>query len=237
MGLIADRIENLRVEMEAIARRTGRSAAAVRLVAVSKTVPPERIREAYAAGVRDFAENKVQDYLDKKDLLPADCRWHFIGRLQTNKVKPLLAACARGQLALVHSLDRLELVHEIAKQAGRLGEKTVDALLQVNTAEEISKGGFKVDEVRSALGAINACSAIKIRGLMTIGPLTDDRERVRAAFRRLRELKESLQQDFPANDWGILSMGMSGDYALAIEEGSTLVRIGSAIFGPRKEQA
>ena len=229
---VAERIQKVQAGIAAVSQRSGRRDA-VRLVAVSKTVAPERMMEAYRAGLRVFGENKVQEYLDKKDLLPADVEWHFIGHLQTNKVKPVLEARARGQLALVHSLDRTELLREIEKQAARLGGKKLEALLQVNTSGESSKGGFKTGEIEPLLKVWPAASPVKLRGLMTIGPMTEDAALRRAAFRGLRELQERLKQSFPAQDWSILSMGMSGDYAAAIEEGSNLVRIGSAIFGAR----
>ncbi len=233
---IAGRILQVRSEIDAAARRCEQSPQAVRLIAVSKTVVPERMMEAYRAGQRAFGENKVQDYLDKKDLLPADVEWHFIGHLQTNKVKSILHACARGQLSLFHSLDRLDLIREIEKYAARLEGQTLDCLIQVNASGESSKGGFKPEEVSGVVKVLSAGSPVKIRGLMTIGSLTEDRSRVREVFRKLAGIRNRLQQDFSGCDWDILSMGMSGDYQEAIEEGSTLVRIGSAIFGSRTVQ-
>lgn len=233
MGLISENIRRVRTAMEDAARRAGRRPEDIELVAVSKTVAPERIRQAYDAGLRAFGENKVQDFLDKKDRLPADCRWHFIGRLQTNKVKALLESCRSGRLALLHSLDRLDLIREIEKQAPRCGLESLEALLQVNTTGEASKAGFNAEEVPALIRSLAAGSTIRIRGLMTIGPLTEDREKIRAAFRRLRVLSEDLRQKFPEQDWTVLSMGMSGDFCEAIEEGSTLVRVGTALFGPR----
>lgn len=194
---------------------------------VTKSVPPEAIREAFEAGECDFGENRVQEFLGKKSGLPSGIRWHFQGGLQTNKVKSLL-----GEIALLHSLDRLELAEEIEKQGGKRG-LAVEALVQVNTSGEATKLGFSPEETPEAVGRLKNFSRIKLRGLMTIGPFTDDEAKVRSGFRKLRELRDGLKRQFPEIDWAHLSMGMSSDFEIAIEEGATIVRIGTAVFGER----
>ncbi len=208
----------------------------IQLVLVSKTVPAERVHEAYDTGVRDFGENRVQELLQKKDALPADARWHLIGHLQTNKVKQVL-----GKTVLIHSLDRPELAEEIERQARLKGIPQVDCLVQVNSSGEKTKYGLELENVADFVSFLVPSKveglkpgAIRLRGLMTIGPLTEDAGLVREAFRKTRKLQENLKQKFPSVDWSLLSMGMSGDYKIAIEEGSTLVRIGTAVFGERR---
>lgn len=195
---------------------------------VTKSVPPERVREAFEAGARDFGENRVQEFLRKKNGLPSGIHWHFQGGLQTNKVKPLL-----GEITLLHSLDRTHLAEEIQKQAEKKS-LTVEALVQVNTSGEATQSGFGSEEVSGAVDRLRAFSQIRLRGLMTIGPFTDDAARVRACFRKLRDLRDRLKKQFPEIDWGHLSMGMSSDFEIAIEEGATIVRVGTAVFGERK---
>ena len=208
-------------------QRTGRDPKEVELVLVTKEVDPSRIKLAYDLGVRDFGENKVQDLMAKQNKLPKDVRWHFIGSLQTNKVKLLI-----GQVALIHSCDRVDLAREIEKQAAKQN-RTVDILIQVNTSGEETKHGFDPKSVKQAISQIVTLDHLRVRGLMTIGPNTQDQEKTRESFRTLRNLKDQLQQEFPNCDWCYLSMGMSSDFELAIEEGANLLRIGSAVFGPR----
>lgn len=185
----------------------------VKLVVVTKNVPVEDISLVYELGCRDFGENRVQDALPKIEELPPDIRWHFIGTLQKNKVKKVV-----GNFALIHSVDSVELAQEISKQ----GIDT-SILLQVNTSGEESKQGFTEDEFRRNLAMIQKMPYIQVKGLMTMAPLTEDVDQIRMCFRRLRELRDEL---------GLkeLSMGMSHDYKIAIDEGATIVRIGSAIF-------
>lgn len=185
----------------------------VKLVAVTKNVPVEDISLVYELGCRDFGENRVQDALPKIEELPPDIRWHFIGTLQKNKVKKVV-----GNFALIHSVDSVELAQEISKQ----GIDTA-ILLQVNTSGEASKKGFTADEFRRDLAMIQKMPYIQVKGLMTMAPLTEDVDQIRMCFRRLRELRDEsgLKE---------LSMGMSHDYKIAIEEGATIVRVGSAIF-------
>jgi len=193
--------------------------AGVTLVAVSKTQPAEAIREAYAAGLRDFGENYAQEWRAKADALAdlADLRWHFVGSLQTNKVK-LLA----GRVAYVHAVDRLELARELSKRWAALG-KTVQVFLEVNTGGEETKGGCAPAEVEALAGAVRGLPGVELAGLMCIPPPEGD---PRPHFRTLRALRDRL---------GLreLSMGMSGDWESAIEEGATMIRVGTAIFGAR----
>ena len=191
----------------------------------------EKIREAYEAGARDFGENRVQEFLAKKPGLPGDIRWHWAGHLQTNKVKSIT-----GEIEMLHSLDRLELAGELQKQSEKRN-LSVDALIQVNTSGEATKSGFAPDAVEAGIKEIEKMNRIKLRGLMTIGPLAEDETRVRECFRKLRNLRGGLQQKFPRLDLYHLSMGMSSDFEIAIEEGATLVRIGSAVFGDRSPQS
>jgi len=199
----------------------------VRLVAVSKTRSPEEIMEAYRGGQRDFGENKVQEMAAKYEALPKDIRWHMIGHLQRNKVKYMA-----GFVHLVHGVDSLRLLEEINRR-GAQQERVIDCLLQVHIAEEETKFGFAPAELEALLQGPEPGSLrhVRIRGLMGMATFTDDQAQVRREFRSLKRLFDRF---FPENGQaGILSMGMSGDYAIAVEEGSTLVRIGSSIFGPR----
>jgi pyridoxal phosphate enzyme (YggS family) len=195
----------------------------VQLVAVSKTKTVEEILTLYEQGQRDFGENYVQELLDKQARLPTDIRWHFIGHLQSNKIKYILPF-----VYLIHGVDSLKLLNEINKQAGKTGG-LVDVLLQVHIAREETKFGFDAAEVGEVMQAAPAMTAARVRGLMGMASNTEDPAAVRAEFRGLKTL---LDRWFPAG--GILSMGMSGDYRIAIEEGSNMVRIGSLLFGARK---
>lgn len=196
---------------------------------VTKTVGVDRIREAFEAGARDFGENRVQELRAKKPGLPPEIRWHFQGRLQTNKVKSLL-----GEVMLLHSLDRMELAQEIQKQAEKKN-LNMDVLLQVNTTQEATKAGFSPVEMEAVMEKLKSFDRLRIRGLMTIGPLTKDEKLVRASFQKLRILGDRLQRIFPTPSPFHLSMGMSSDFETAIEEGATMVRIGTAVFGDREK--
>lgn len=197
------------------------------LVLVTKKVPEDRIQEAFHAGARDFGENRVQELLQKKPRLGPGIRWHFVGHLQTNKVKSLV-----GETALVHSLDRMELASEIQKQAGKKGVM-VPTLIQVNTTGEAAKSGFSPEKVEEAVGIIRQFPGIQIHGLMTIGPREGGERRIRESFQSLRLLRDRLRKNFPAGEMKELSMGMSSDFEMAIEEGATIVRIGTAVFGEK----
>ena len=229
---VAENIKNLQASAAAACRRAGRDAAEVRIVYVTKTVGEEKVREAAAAGARDFGENRVQELCQKEAALKEEqarlgFRWHMIGHLQTNKVKDVA-----GKTELIHSLDRSELAEALEKQAAAKGLSKIDCLIQVNTSAEASKFGLAPVEVDAFVSKLKL-TAVHLRGLMTIGPLTEDREKIRQAFRLLRLLRDDLQKKFPLHSWSELSMGMSGDYEIAIEEGATLIRVGTAVFGER----
>lgn len=206
----------------------------VRLIAVSKTQPVEIIKKAYDAGHRHFGENRVQEVAPKYEALPHDIHWHLIGHLQTNKVKYIAPF-----VHLIHSVDRLKLLEEIDRQAGR-SNRIIDCLLQVHVAREESKHGFAPDELRRLVHEASWSSYpnVRIVGLMGMATFTDDEEVVRGEFRSLKMLFDELARGpLPAMvEMKELSMGMSGDYRIAIEEGSTMVRIGTAIFGDRNSR-
>jgi pyridoxal phosphate enzyme (YggS family) len=217
---IADNVAAVRARIATAADRSGRDATAVRLIAVTKTFPAAVCLAALEAGVLDLGENRVQEGVSKAAVLAeqgAPAVWHLIGHLQSNKVKPALET-----FALVHSVHSVELAAAISRRA----VAPVSVLLQANVAGEASKFGFDLAALPSAHEQIAGMPHVEVRGLMTIAPQTADPETVRPVFRQLRELAETLA--LPE-----LSMGMSGDYEVAVEEGSTMVRVGSALFGPR----
>ncbi|MDQ7851171.1 MAG: YggS family pyridoxal phosphate-dependent enzyme [Armatimonadota bacterium] len=222
---LAQRLAAVRQRMQAAAQRSGRRADSVRLVAVTKGVAAARIREAMALGVLDFGENRVQEALPKIAALGPGPRWHLVGHLQRNKVRRAVEA-----FALIHSLDSLPLAEAISRRAEAAG-RWVEVLLQVNVAGEPRKHGFAPAEVPQAVRHIAGLPALILRGLMTIAPLEADPQRVRPVFRRLRELRDALRVQWPGLEE--LSMGMSDDFEVAIEEGATLVRVGRAIFRER----
>lgn len=202
-----------------------------RLVAVSKTHPPEVIREIYDRGQRDFGENKVQEITDKAEQLPGDIHWHFIGHLQTNKVKYITSF-----VHLIHSVDSAKVLKEINKRAKSDGRR-IDCLLQFKIAEEDTKYGLTLADARALLTSdrYRSMENIRITGVMGMATYTENEEQIRTEFRRLKNIFDTLKKDFfaGADHFKEVSMGMSGDYQLAIEEGSTMVRIGSLIFGER----
>ncbi len=199
----------------------------IRLVAVSKTFGVDAIRMVYDFGIRDFGENKVQELLEKRERLPSDIEWHMIGRLQTNKIKEVI-----GKVALIHSLDRLELFKKMDSELRKKNGKQ-ECLLQVNISGEASKAGFAPDKIDYFLNQIPIDSAVKIVGVMTMAPLTQDVDAIRKIFRAAKNIFEDLKRTHAQLDWKYLSMGMSGDYEIAVEEGSNMVRIGTALFGQR----
>lgn len=205
-----------------------------KLVAVSKTHPVESIREAYDAGQRIFGENKVQEMMEKQPLLPPDIQWHLIGHLQTNKVKYIAS-----YVALIHSVDSLKLLEEIDKQARKVN-RVIGCLLQVYIAKEETKFGFDEQELLALIqsSAFKNLNSVKIIGLMGMATFTDNKEQVRSEFQSLKNLFNKIQNLnlSPNIEMKDLSMGMSQDYQIAMEEGSTLVRIGTAIFGTRNYQ-
>lgn len=203
----------------------------ITLVAVSKTHPVERILELYQRGQRDFGENRVQELLEKAPHLPADIRWHLIGHLQTNKVRYIAPF-----IHMIHSVDSLRLLAEIEKQAAKSG-RTIDCLLQFHIAEEETKFGLSEDEADALLQSqeYHTMRHIRICGVMGMATFTDNTNQVRAEFRHLRRIFERLRTTYfaDATHFREISMGMSSDWEIAVEEGSTIVRIGSLIFGPR----
>lgn len=223
---IATNLREVRDGISAAAVAAGRDPASVRLVAVSKTWPAGDVAEAAAAGQRIFGENKAQELLAKVPESPAGLEWHLVGHLQGNKVRKVLPVCA-----LIHSVDSLDLARDVSRIAGELG-LVARILLQVNVASDEAKFGFPVPVVEREFEAIASLPRLEIRGLMTVPPYEEDPERVRSHFAALRRLRDALEQ---ARGVALpeLSMGMSHDFAVAIAEGATLVRVGTAIFGRR----
>ena len=199
----------------------------VTLVAVSKTKPIADIEEAYAAGQRVFGENKIQEMTAKQEVLPKDIEWHMIGHIQRNKVKYMAE-----YVALIHGVDSLKLLKEINKQAKK-HNRVISCLLQIHIAEEDTKFGFDENELSELIASsdIKQLNNIKIVGLMGMATFTDNNQQIRKEFKQLKSLFEKTKSSFP--DLSQLSMGMSGDYKIAIEEGSTMIRVGSSIFGSR----
>lgn len=227
-------IELVREKIRLACDRVGRDSETVLLLGVSKTKPYSALQEAYSYGILDFGENKVQEIREKyemmlEDSLMKDCppRFHMIGTLQKNKVKYL-----PGKVVLIHSVDSLPLSLEIEKEYAKK-ETTAKILLEVNVAKEASKSGFSLEELEAVVAELEKLPHVLVCGLMTVAPFTEDAEENRPVFRSLREALLSLQKKFPALPLTELSMGMSGDYEVAVEEGATIVRVGSFIFGKR----
>jgi len=225
---IAENLKHIQDSIISAAQRSGRNPDSVKLVAVSKTKPAEAVKAALDAGQRIFGENYVQEFLDKAQQLPESVEWHFIGSLQSNKVKYLA-----GLTRLIHSVDRLSLAQEIDRHWGKIG-KACEILLQVNISGETTKSGTTTDDLFQLASEVALLPHIRVKGLMTMPPFFDEPERARPYFRELKRLSGLLAAE---KILGIsmeeLSMGMSGDFEVAIEEGATLVRVGSAIFGER----
>ncbi len=208
--------------------KAGRNPEEVTLIAVSKTKPVPMLEEAYQAGSRDFGENKVQEIMDKYPVLPADIRWHMIGHLQRNKVKYII-----DKAALIHSVDSLRLAEEISSQA-RKKQVEADILIEVNIAQEESKFGISRAETLSLVEEIAGLPNIHIKGLMTIAPFVENPEDNRKYFRQIKELSvDIIEKNIDNVSMSVLSMGMTGDYMVAVEEGATMVRVGTGIFGER----
>ncbi len=233
--ILRENIERVRSRIAAAAERAGRHPADVTLVAVTKTVPAYRVRVAWELGLTNFGENRVQEAVVKipqvlsEEVLAASGRpapiWHMIGHLQRNKVRQVIPL-----FDLVHSVDSVRLAREIDKRAGQAG-KVMPVLIEVNVAGEASKYGFAPAIVAEAVRHIAELSHVKIQGLMTVAPIVTDPEAARPHFRRLRKLRDRLAEEFPSIEWRHLSMGMTDDFEVAVEEGATLVRVGRAIFG------
>ena len=223
---IQNRIRDVQKRIADAARRAGRQPDEVTLLAVSKTQPMEAVRAAYESGLREMGENRVQEALEKMGRLPLDIHWHLIGQLQTNKINKVL-----GKFSLVHSIDGLRLAEAFS---ARLPRGSQEILLEVNTSRESSKSGVTPEEAVSIAEQIARLPGLKLKGLMTVGPLTEDSLKQRDAFKKLRGLFETIRgKSGGGSDLSTLSMGMSGDFETAIEEGSTLVRVGTALFGSR----
>lgn len=226
MPPLSERLEQIRLRMVSAAARSGRAPEAVELVAVSKTQPPEALREAFAAGQTLFGENRVQEILAKQPLLPSALRWHLIGPLQSNKVRKVLP-----RVEMIESVHSLDIARDINRIAAELGLHP-RILLEVNVAEESSKHGFAAGALKAQLEELYALDRLYIQGLMCIPPPAADPQKSRPYFAGLRGLRDELERlgGAPLPE---LSMGMSHDFEVAIEEGATLVRVGSALFGAR----
>ena len=232
---IETNIAQVRERINAVARRAGPNPSEITLMAVSKTFPPERIREAYAAGLRVFGENRVQEFAGKAEVVRAlqDAQWHLIGHLQTNKV-----AKAAELFSAIDSVDSLRLAQKLNSAAQQLGKK-LQVLIEINVGGEAAKTGVPSasGELEELLQAAPQLTRLEIRGLMTIPPLTEDPQQARPYFRKLREIRDQIaDRKLPGVGMDVLSMGMSHDFEVAIEEGSTCVRVGTAIFGEREMQ-
>ncbi|MBJ6723296.1 YggS family pyridoxal phosphate-dependent enzyme [Geomesophilobacter sediminis] len=227
-GAIAGNIAAVKERIAAASRRAGRAPEEVRLVAVSKTKPASAIAEAFAAGQTLFGENYVQELVGKLAEMDEPVTWHFIGSLQSNKVRQIA-----GKVAMIHSVDRLSLATEIDRQWGALGQNC-DVLIQVNIAQEATKSGTTTSDAFDLVREVAKLAHVRVRGLMTMPPFFDDPEGARPYFRQLKELSKQIAvAGIPGVEMKELSMGMSGDFEAAIEEGATLVRVGSALFGER----
>ena len=226
--MIREHLTQTRQNIDKACRRAERSAEEVELIAVSKTKPVLMLQEAYEAGVRDFGENKVQELVDKYEALPKDTRWHMIGHLQRNKVKYLI-----GKVYLIHSVDSLRLAQEIQKEAEKK-QTEVNILVEVNVAGEESKFGSSREETLQLVKDIALLPSVHIQGLMTVAPYVEEPEANRMIFANLRQLAVDIKQENIDNvNMHVLSMGMTGDYQVAVEEGATYVRVGTGIFGNR----
>lgn len=226
--MITENLEQVRKNIQDACRSVGRDPEEVTLIAVSKTKPVELLQEAYQAGTRDFGENKVQEIMDKYPQLPSDIRWHMIGHLQRNKVKYIV-----DKAAMIHSVDSLRLAQTIEQEAAK-HDVQVPILLEVNVAEEDSKFGLKMDEVLPLIEAIAEFLHIRVCGLMTIAPYVENAEENRMFFRQLKKLSVDIAAKNINNvSMSVLSMGMTGDYQVAVQEGATMVRVGTGIFGER----
>ena len=229
--MLKENLANVEKNIEQACKNAGRSRDEVTLIAVSKTKPVEMLQEIYDENIRDFGENKVQELCSKMEQLPSDIRWHMIGHLQRNKVKYLI-----GKVVLIHSVDSLRLAEQIEHEAAK-ADIVMPVLIEVNVAEEESKFGTTSEAAMQLVESVSKLPHIKIRGLMTIAPFTDNPEDNRIYFRKLKQLSVDIKSKNIDNvDMDELSMGMTGDYEVAIEEGATMVRVGTGIFGERHYQ-
>ena len=226
--MVQENLTQVEANIAAACKRAGRSREEVTLIAVTKTKPVEMLQEAYDWGSRNFGENKVQEIMDKYDKLPSDIQWHMIGHLQRNKVKYIV-----DKVCLIHSVDSYRLAEEINIQAKKRGV-VVPILIEVNIADEQSKFGVRPEETMQLVREISSLDGVSIRGLMCIAPYVVDSEENRPFFRKIKALSIDIEKENIDNvSMDILSMGMTGDYEVAIEEGATMVRVGTGIFGER----
>ena len=226
--MINENLMQVRKNIEAACQKAGRNPEEVTLIAVSKTKPVPMLEEACQAGSRDFGENKVQEIMDKYPVLPDDIRWHMIGHLQRNKVKYIV-----DKVSLVHSVDSLRLAEEISRQAEKK-QTELDILVEVNIAQEESKFGTSRAEAAQLVEEIAKLPCIHVKGLMTIAPFVEHPEENRKYFRQIKELSVDIEKKNIDNvSMSVLSMGMTNDYMVAVEEGATMVRVGTGIFGER----
>jgi len=226
--MLEKNLEYVEEEINKACRRSGRSRSDVTLIAVSKTKPVETLKEAYGLGVRIFGENKVQELTEKYDALPKDIHWHMIGHLQRNKIKYII-----DKVDLIHSVDSIRLAKAIDQEAAKRG-LTADILIEVNVAGEESKFGIMPDELNEFVEQMENLNNIRVKGLMTIAPYVEDPEDNRPVFACLRKLFVDIRKKNVHNvNMSVLSMGMTNDYQVAIEEGATMVRVGTGIFGAR----
>lgn len=228
--MIQEQMAYVKEQITKACLRVSRNPEEVTLIAVSKTKPVEMLLDAYDCGARDFGENKVQEILAKRPMMPEDAHFHMIGHLQTNKVKQVI-----GQTTLIHSVDSLRLAQQIETEAAKR-DLAVDILLEVNVAKEESKYGFFLEETEDALRRIGGFPHVKVRGLMTIAPFVVNSEENRPVFKKLNDFYVDMKSKNIDNvTMSILSMGMTGDYEVAVEEGATMVRVGTGIFGAREK--
>ena len=225
---VAENLKTIRERVDAACERAGRRPEEVALIAVSKTKPLSMLQEAYEAGARDFGENKVQEILEKYPEMPEDARFHMIGHLQTNKVKQVV-----GKAVLIHSVDSLHLAEKIEQEAAKR-DLTADILLEVNVAREESKFGLMLEEVIPLLEEVKNLPHVRVRGLMTIAPNVENPEENRKHFKKLYQLYVDIKnKNIDNGTMSVLSMGMTGDFEVAVEEGATMIRVGTGIFGSR----
>lgn len=226
---VAENLKTIRERVDAACERAGRRPEEVTLIAVSKTKPLSMLQEAYEAGARDFGENKVQEILEKYPEMPEDARFHMIGHLQTNKVKQVV-----GKTVLIHSVDSLHLAEKIEQEAAKR-DLTADILLEVNVAREESKFGLMLEEVIPLLEEVKNLPHVRVRGLMTIAPNVENPEENRKHFKKLYQLYVDIKsKNIDNGTMSVLSMGMTGDFEVAVEEGATMIRVGTGIFGSRQ---
>ncbi len=226
-----DAIQRVEERIQQACQRSGRNRDEVTLVAVSKTFPAEYIARAYANGLRIFGESRAQEFKGKVIGLPDDIEWHFIGHLQRNKIKYVLP-----HAHLIHSIDSLTLAEAASEYTLKHALPAVSVLMEVNTSGEKAKYGFSSQEAADAFLKMNEMQGLVLKGFMTIAPFVSDEKKIRASFERLRQIKEDVSRFAAPENTAELSMGMSADFETAIEEGSTIVRVGTAIFGSREVQ-